>query len=273
VDDEDPFRLNRAWWDERVAIHVAGEFYAVGGFLDGRSTLRPFEKAEMGDVSGSRLVHLQCHFGLDTLSWAREGAVVTGIDFAPRAVEAARELARQASIAAEFVEAGVYDAAEALDGRTFDVVYTSIGAIIWLPDIMRWASTVTTLLAPGGRFYMAEFHPFSAVLGEEVLDQEDLKVTDSYFDPGPFADECSGSYAEPGVQTRHNRSLTWQHGLGAVVTALAQAGLRIEFLHEHPCALRARWPFMQRRPDRTYQMPPGRPRVPLLYSVKATQPR
>jgi SAM-dependent methyltransferase len=267
-DDEDRIRLNRAWWDERVALHMAGEFYDVAGFLAGRSTLRPFEAAELGDVDGCRLVHLQCHFGLDTLSWAREGALVTGVDFAPNAIAAARDLARRAGLRAEFVEAGAYDAVTALDGRAFDVVYTSIGAIIWLPDITRWAGTVAALLAPGGRFYLAEFHPFSVVLGEE-----DLTVTDSYFDPGPFLHDEPGSYADPDAETRHRQSLTWHHGLGAVISSLAQAGLRIEFLHEHPYALRARWPFLERRPDRTYHMPAGLPQVPLLYSVKATRSR
>lgn len=268
VDDEGRIRLNRSWWDDRVAIHMAGEFYDVGGFLAGRSSLRPFETAELGSVAGCRLVHLQCHFGLDTLSWAREGALVTGVDFAPAAVAAARDLARQAGITAEFAEAAVYDAVTALEGRTFDVVYTSIGSIIWLPDLIRWASTVTRLLAPGGRFYMAEFHPFSVVLGEE-----DLMVTDSYFDPGPFLHDEPGSYADPDATTTHHHSLTWHHGLGAVVTALAQAGLRIELLHEHSYTLRARWPFCERQPDRTYHMPPGRPQVPLLYSIMATRPR
>jgi SAM-dependent methyltransferase len=267
VDDEDRFRLNRAWWDERVGVHLGGEFYDVGGFLAGRSTLRPFEVAEIGEVAGARLVHLQCHFGLDTLSWARRGALVTGVDFSPSAVAAARDLARRAGLAAEFVEAGVYDAVTALGGRAFDVVYTSIGAIIWLPDITRWASTMAGLLAPGGRFYMAEFHPFSVVLGDE-----DLTVTDSYFDPGPFLHEETGSYADPDAETSHRQSVTWHHGLGDVISSLAQAGLRIEFLHEHPYALRARWPFLERRPDRTYHMPPDRPQVPLLYSVMATRP-
>jgi SAM-dependent methyltransferase len=268
VDDEDRARLNRAWWDERVAVHMAGEFYDVAGFLAGRSTLRPFEVAEMGDVTGSSMVHLQCHFGLDTLSWARQGALVTGVDFSPNAIASARDLARRAGIPAHFVEAGVYEAVTALDRRAFDVVYTSIGTIIWLPDLARWASTVAALLAPGGRFYMAEFHPFSVVLGDE-----DLTVTDSYFDQGPFLHDESGSYADPDAQTVHRQSVTWHHGLGAVISALAGAGLRIEFLHEHPYALRARWPFLERSADRTYHMPAGKPQVPLLYSLKATQPR
>jgi SAM-dependent methyltransferase len=267
VDDEEAARLNRAWWDERVAAHLTGQFYDIGGFLAGRSTLRPFEAAEMGDVAGATLVHLQCHFGLDTLSWARRGAVATGVDFSPSAVSAARDLASRARLPAEFVAANVYDAVEALGRRTFDVVYTSIGAIIWLPDIARWADTVAALLAPGGRFYMAEFHPFSVVLGEE-----DMTVADSYFDEGPDLSDEPGSYAAPGAKTVHDRSVTWNHGLGSVITALAQAGLRIEFLHEHPFTLRARWPFLERREDRTYHMPAGRPEVPLLYSVKAVKP-
>lgn len=267
MDDQALQALNRAWWDERVPTHVAGGFYDVDAFLAGRSTLRPFEPAEMGDVGGATVVHLQCHFGLDTLSWARRGAVATGVDFSPNAVAAARDLADRAGISAEFVEANVYDAAEAVDRRTFDAVYTSIGAIIWLPDIVRWADTVAALLAPGGRFYMVETHPFSVVLGEE-----DLTVTDSYFDASPILSDEPGSYAAPGAKTIHNRSVTWIHGLGSVITALAQAGLRIEFLHEHPFALRARWPFLERRADRTYHMPAGRPEVPLLYSVKAVKP-
>lgn len=267
VDDEGRFRLNGEWWDERVALHVSGSFYDVEGFVAGRSTLRPFEVTEMGSVTGATLVHLQCHFGLDSLSWAREGAVVTGVDFAPAAVAAARELAIRAGIEAEFAEAAVYDAVRVLGGRLFDIVYTSIGAIIWLPDIERWAATVAALMVPGGRFYMAEFHPFSVVLGEE-----DLAVTDSYFDPGPFVLDEPGSYADPQAQARHHQSVTWHHTIGGVVSALAGAGLRIEFLHEHPYTLRARWPFLERRPDRTFHMPSGRPQVPLLYSLKATLP-
>jgi 2-polyprenyl-3-methyl-5-hydroxy-6-metoxy-1,4-benzoquinol methylase len=132
VDDQALQALNRAWWDERVATHAAGGFYDVDAFLAGGTTLRPFEAAEMGDVGGATLVHLQCHFGLDTLSWARRGALATGVDFSPNAVAAARDLAGRTGISAQFVEANVYDAAGALDRRTFDIVYTSIGSIIWL---------------------------------------------------------------------------------------------------------------------------------------------
>ncbi|MEV0425103.1 class I SAM-dependent methyltransferase [Micromonospora sp. NPDC050495] len=141
---------NRANWDERVPIHVAGPFYDLPGFVAGRSTLHDFEVAEVGAVTGKKLLHLQCHIGLDTLSWARRGAVVTGLDFSAPAVAAAEDLAAQIGVTtARFVTADVYDAVQALDGRTFDIVYTGFGALCWLPDIDRWARTAADLVAPG----------------------------------------------------------------------------------------------------------------------------
>lgn len=160
---EEWFEVNRANWDERVPIHVEGEFYDVAGFLAGEERLRPFELAEMGDVGGKDLLHLQCHFGIDTLGWAGHGARVTGLDFSAPAVEAATKLASQLSLDASFVRANVYDAAEALEGRTSDVVYTGLGALNWLPDIERWAGVAEALIRPGGFLYLAEFHPFTWV--------------------------------------------------------------------------------------------------------------
>ena len=259
--------LNRGHWDELVPIHLHGAFHDVPGFLAGRSTLRPFELSELGPVAGSTLLHAQCHFGLDTLSWAREGATVTGFDFSSIAIAAARDLAARAGLEAEFVQADVYDAVEALGGRTFDVVYTGIGSIHWLPDIARWATVMAQLLAPGGRFYMPEFHPFA-----DVFADDELIAVDSYFDRGPHVHTSSGSYADPSAPTTHNTRVTWSHVLGEVVTALAEAGLVIEFLHEHPVALRARWPFLQRNRDGTYGMPSGQPELPLLFSIRARRP-
>ncbi|MDQ3636616.1 MAG: class I SAM-dependent methyltransferase, partial [Actinomycetota bacterium] len=167
---------NKASWDERVPIHVGGEFYGVEGFRAGEEHLRPFELEEMGDVSGKELLHLQCHFGKDTLSWARHGARVTGLDFSAPAVEAAGKLAAEIGIEAEFVRSDVYEANEALGGRTFDVVYTGLGALNWLPDITRWAGVVAGLVRPGGFLYLAEFHPFANVFGDD-----DLTVEHDYF--------------------------------------------------------------------------------------------
>ena len=141
---------NRASWDERVPIHASGEFYDVAGFRSGQERLRPFEISEVGDVTGKELVHLQCHFGIDTLSWARRGARVVGLDFSAPAIGEARRLAAELGLDADFVRSDVYDAPGSLGGRDFDVVYTGLGAINWLPDIRRWAGVAAALVRPGG---------------------------------------------------------------------------------------------------------------------------
>ena len=154
--------LNLRHWDELVPTHVHGAFHDVSGFLAGRSTLRPFERSELGPVGGPTLVHAQCHFGLDTLSWEREGAIVTGFDFSAAAVRAADDLARRACLDAEFPQADVYDAFDAIGGRTFDVVYTGVGAIHWLPDITRWGAAMAQLLVPGAAPTWLSFIPSRA---------------------------------------------------------------------------------------------------------------
>lgn len=263
--------VNRAHWDERVPIHVAGDFYDVDGydvdgFKAGREALRPFELEEVGEVAGRDLVHLQCHFGQDTLAWARHGARVTGLDFSAPAVEAARALAAEVNVAADFVAADVYDAVAALGDRRFDVVYTGLGALCWLPDIDRWAQIVAALLRPGGFVYVSEFHPIT-----EVFADEDLTVRYAYFHTEPHVFEAPGTYADLEAETEHNRSVEWVHGIGAVVSALLGAGLRLELLREHDHTLFPRWPFMERR-DGEYRIPDGMPSLPLMYSLRASRP-
>ena len=233
--------LNRAWWDERAPINAASEFYDVEGFKAGRDTLRPFEIEELGDVSGRTLVHLQCHFGLDTLSWARRGARVSGLDFSAPALEAARQIAAEIGVEADFVCSDLYDAVEALGGRRFDVVYTGLGAIGWLPDIRRWADVVATLVEPGGVLYLSEFHPFSWVFADE-----DLSIAHDYFHHRLEFDDSAGSYADEQAVTVNNRTEAWHHTLGDVVSAVIDAGLTIELLHEHDYTLFRRWPFLEK---------------------------
>jgi SAM-dependent methyltransferase len=256
--------VNRELWDERVPIHAEGEFYDLAGFAAGRSTLRPFELTEMGSVAGLTLIHPQCHMGLDTLSWAREGARVTGLDFSEPAIKVARELAERIGVEADFVLSDVYDSVAAVNQRQFDVVYTGGGAINWLPDIRRWAGVMADLLVPGGRFYMFEFHPLHEVFGDE-----ELTVERSYFERGPLLYDEPGTYADLDAATLHNRSVDWVHGVGDVVSALIEAGLTIEFLHEHDYTLYPRWPFLEASPDGSYRMPEGRPALPLMYSLRA----
>ncbi|MFC9394170.1 class I SAM-dependent methyltransferase [Streptomyces sp. NPDC057027] len=269
---EDWHEANRAKWDERVPIHVASEFYDLDTFRAGKDALRDFELAEVGDVSGRSLLHLQCHIGLDTLSWARHGASrVVGLDFSEPAVETARSLAADLGLSQEraaFVAADVYDAAEAVPDGSYDIVYTGGGALNWLPDLERWAETAASLVTPGGFLYVAEFHP----LTDSLDDETGSRVVHDYFVRDPWVDTHPGTYADADAVTVHNRSVEWVHPVGEVVTALAKAGLRIEFLHEHDASLFPRYGALQRHEDGYYRFPAGRPRVPLMYSVKASRP-
>lgn len=256
--------VNRAWWDERAPHHVAGELYDVDGFRAGESRLRPFEQQELGDVAGRELVHLQCHFGLDTLSWARLGARVTGLDFSAPAIEAADRLADEAGLDARFVVADVYDAATVL-GRTYDVVYTGIGALCWLPDIPRWARVVRDLLVPGGVLYLVEVHPIVDILGDE-----DLTVRYPYVHDEPIAEDEPGSYATAEGPAYANTAIrAWNHPLSRVIGSLLDAGLAIELFHEHPFTVYKRWPFMRADDDGRFWLPDEYPALPLLYSLRA----
>jgi SAM-dependent methyltransferase len=258
--------LNRANWDDRVPVHLASEFYDLERFRAGANSLRPFETTEAGDVTGKRLVHLQCHVGLDTLSWARNGAQVTGLDFSEPAITAARSLAADRGIHASFAVADVYDAVTALGGRRFDVAYTGTGALVWLPDIPRWAGVVATLLVPGGFLYLVEAHPFARILD----DAQGASVVQDYFDDGPSVEDYPCSYTD-GPPLEHTRSVQFQHPLGQIVTALADAGLRIDFLNEHDFDVCQRFESLERHGDE-YRFPAGRDRVPMLFSLRATRP-
>ncbi|MGW0465357.1 class I SAM-dependent methyltransferase [Streptomyces sp. NPDC003027] len=263
---------NRARWDERVAIHAASEYYDLDAFRAGKEALRDFELAEVGDVTGRSLLHLQCHIGLDTLSWARHGAShVVGLDFSEPAVETARSLAADLGLApdrAAFVAADAYDAVEAVPDSSYDIVYTGTGALCWLPDIDRWAETAAALVAPGGFLYVAEFHP----LTDSLDDETGTRVVHDYFVRDPWVDTTPGTYADVDAATVHNRSVEWVHPVGEVVTAIARAGLRIEFLHEHDVSLIPRFGTLRRREDGYYRFPADRPRVPLMYSLRASRP-
>jgi SAM-dependent methyltransferase len=269
--DEAWFELNRTWWDERVAVHVASDYYGVARFLAGSTPLRDYEIAEAGDVDGLDLVHLQCHFGMDTLGWARLGARVVGVDLSEPAILAARELAARAELDAEFVVANVYDAPATLRGRTFDRVYTGIGALCWLPDIDEWARVVARLLRPGGRLHLVEFHPVT----HWCLSETDLTVKYSYFHEGPWvweedADE-PGDYADPDATFEHNDTVEWNHGIGAIVTALVAAGLQIESLVERPTCFMQRWPSMVEHAEQDWRLPPDQPQIPLSFSLLASK--
>jgi SAM-dependent methyltransferase len=228
--------INRANWDERVPAHVRSPDYAVERFAADPAHLSHvvrFDMPLLGDIAGKRAVHLQCHIGTDTVSLARLGARITGLDFSPPAVAAARKLAAAAGVDAEFVEAEVYDAATVLGAGSFELVYTGIGALCWLPDIARWAAVVAALLAPGGRLFLREAHPMLWALQDARSDG--LLVVDyPYFerDEATVFDE-PGTYVQTDVEFEHTAGHEWNHGLGEIVTALLANGLQLTALVEH----------------------------------------
>ncbi len=264
-------RLNRANWDERVPVHVASPFYDVAGWKAGRDALAPFEPEEVGEVAGRDLVHLQCHFGLDTLSWARRGARVTGLDFSEPAVAAARQLAAEAGLDARFVRSDVYDAVSAL-GATYDIVYTSHGVLGWLPDLDRWADVVFALLRPGGIMYLSEFHPLSWCFAQGTQAREvGVGAEHDYFAADPLDIDEAGTYADRDAATHSNRTVEFQHTLGEMVSVLCARGLQIEFLRERDWTLFQQFDWLQAC-ERTYHQPEGAARIPLMFSLRARRP-
>jgi 2-polyprenyl-3-methyl-5-hydroxy-6-metoxy-1,4-benzoquinol methylase len=272
LSSEAQMAVNRLKWDERVPIHIADRtgIYDVPGFLRGNDTLKSIEDSEIGDVSGRRIAHLQCHFGLDSLSLARRGATVTGLDFSQEAVTAAKGLAEQTGLGAEFVCGNVYDAVEHLGPAGFDMVYVSWGAIIWLPDIARWAAVASRLLVPGGRLYLADLHPALA-----QLEEEDGKLVFTYPRRSHGSREAlkfheDQSYAGNGAVLGNKQHFEWIHPLSDIVTALHEGGLRLDFLHEHDMLPWPGLPSMVPAPDGMYRFPDQMIAPPVAFSLGAT---
>ncbi len=263
---------NRRHWDELLPVHIASDFYDVASFKAGRTTLGALELEELDDVRGKTLLHLQCHFGLDTLSWAREGAIVTGVDFSEPAIVAARALAHETGIDARFIVSDLYELPDKLDER-FEIVFTSKGVLFWLPDLSPWASVIAQVLRAGGTFYMFEFHP---VLG--IFDKPDgvtdLFIRYPYFvPPAPLVFDDDGSYADRSATLVHRRTYTWPHPVSDVITSLIAAGLRIDWFHEFPFTVEHFFPFMEETEGHTFRLTKHDGCVPLMYSVKATKPK
>lgn len=262
--------VNRVRWDELVPIHAGSEMYRVEPFKSGGVALHSLEQDELGDVAGKSFLHLQCHFGLDSLSWARLGAQVTAVDYSEPAIELARSLSAETGVAARFIHSNVYDLPEMLD-ETFDIVFTSYGVLCWLPDIRAWAEIVARYLKPGGTFYIVEGHPFMWAF-ENNADKDGLDVTYPYFmDEQPLAFNEPGTYADEHADVQNTVTHEWNHPIGEIVTALIDAGLRIEFLHEHDILVWKQFEFMELVDERYYKLPDGYPSLPLMFSIKATR--
>jgi SAM-dependent methyltransferase len=233
---EDYRRFNRAAWDERAPAHAASPDYARERFLSDPGFLSDvvrFDLPRLGDITGLRGIHLQCHIGTDTLSLARLGARMSGLDFSPASLAQARRLAADTNTEIEFVEADVYDAVRVLGAGRFELVYTGIGALCWLPSIHRWSEVVAELLAPGGQLFIREGHPMLWALDDEREDKL-LTVEYPYFErEEPIVAEYSGTYVATDAIFEATVNHNWNHGLGETITTLLEAGMEVTSLVEH----------------------------------------
>jgi len=278
-------RINREHWDAVVPAHVASEFYDLGPLRAGAGRLYSIEEAELPVIaahgwSGLRVLHLQCHFGADSLVLAQRGATVVGLDFSLPAIRAARALAEELGLTdrARFVCADVYDARHALpDPGGFDVVYTTWGTIGWLPDIAEWARIIAWFLKPGGRLYFADGHPTAFVFDDAPpatwRDAEGGPFPTArfpYFETEGLVIEEDSDYADPDVRREATRTVEWMHPLGSTVSALVDAGLALDFLHEHDAVPWRMFAALERRGDGLWGWP-GRSWLPLGMSLGATR--
>lgn len=265
-------KANRELWNAWTRLNLDSPFYDVEGFVSGRSPrdLDPVARAGPGDVRGKSLLHLQCHFGMDTIRWAQHGATVTGVDFSEAAIAAARALSARMDVFATFVHSDVYGLPAKLDGR-FDVVFTSHGVLGWLPDLERWAQVIAHFLVPGGIFYIVEVHPVLQLFDDRRTDRE-LRLLYPYFHgPEPFREEMDGCYAAPDALIRSVQHV-WLHKLSDIIGSLVRAGLWIESFEEYPVLGWRFLPWMERRADGWWHLPDTEGSLPLMFSLKATKP-
>ncbi|WP_257457152.1 class I SAM-dependent methyltransferase [Archangium lipolyticum] len=272
----DYITLNKANWDERAALHAASKGYDTASFITDPQHLSPvvrFDLPRLGNIADARGVHLQCHIGTDTLSLSRLGARMTGLDFSPGSIAQARLLAQRSGAQVDFVEADVYDAAQVLSPGSFDLVYTGIGALCWLPSIDRWARTISELLKPGGRLFIREGHPILWAVNEKHRDA--LVIEYPYFErKEPTVWDSDSTYVETEGSLTATVTHEWNHGLGELVTALLTHGLDITALVEHDSVPWEALPGqMSCSPDGEWRLDKDPWRLPLSYTLQATKRR
>ena len=265
----DPIEMNRRNWDERAAIHArdSNGDYMLDRFRAGEDALHEIEAAELGDISGKRVLHLQCHIGRDTLCLVRRGATVTGLDFSGAALNVARRLSDETGLKADFIE-GTVDQAPELTPGPFDLVFITWGTICWLPDVRKWAKVIASVLAAGGELYFADAHPAFSVLEEydgRLVPTFDFQTPCDR--PLQFTDATTYT-GDPTIMT-HQSTQQWIHSLSAVLGGLIDAGLAITMFREHELLPWRGLPSLVPASDRMWRFPEGVPRIPLSYSVRA----
>ncbi|MDM1390180.1 class I SAM-dependent methyltransferase [Myroides marinus] len=261
---KDYIEVNKKTWNEKVALHVDSEFYNMKDFLAGETSLNEIELNLLGDIKGKKILHLQCHFGQDTLSLARMGAEVTGVDLSDKAVEKGRELAEQLGLNARFICSDVYKLPEVLEEQ-FDIVYTSYGVIGWLPDMNKWAEVVSKFVKPGGKFVFVEFHPFVW-----MYDYDFTKVDYSYFNVEDIVETESGTYADRSADVQL-KSVSWNHSIAEVVQSLVDHQLQIKTFEEHNYSPYSCFNHVVEIAPKKFQIAPFGDKVPLVYAIVASK--
>lgn len=258
------FEANKLLWNQRTAVHKDSSFYDVPAFLAGTSSLNQIELHELGDVSGKTILHLQCHFGMDSLSLARMGAKVTGVDLSDEAIKEARRLNEELELDARFICCNVYDLGDHLHEQ-FDIVFTSYGVVGWLPDLQPWAKLIDHFLKPGGFFYMAEFHPVVWML------DEDFKEVKYYYQNREIIEtDSTGTYTDRDAPIKA-KEYSWNHGLGEVINPLLSQGLQLQFLNEYTYSPYPCFQHVVQGVDGLWRVKGLEDKIPMVYSLKAVK--
>jgi len=261
---EDYIEINKKTWNNKTEVHVTSNFYDNESFLHGKSTLKDIELKLLGDISGKKILHLQCHFGQDTMTFSRMGAKATGVDLSDKAIEKAKEFNAQLGLDAQFICCDLYDLPNHLDEQ-FDIVFTSYGTIGWLPDLNKWAKVVSKFLKPGGRFIMAEFHPVVW-----MFDNDFKEIFYNYFNVTPIIEEETGTYADKNAPLEA-KTITWNHPTSEVLNALISNGLEINSFNEYDYSPYNCFNQTEEFEPNKFRIKHLENKIPMVFSIKATK--
>ena len=260
--EENYIEINKQSWNKKTASHLVSDFYNVKGFLNGQSSLNEIELKLLGDIKGKSILHLQCHFGQDTISLGRLGANVTGIDLSDKAIESANKLAEKANIETSFICCDIYDLPNHLN-KQFDIVFTSYGTIGWLPDIDKWAKIVSKYLKPNGKFVFVEFHPVVW-----MFDDDFKEIKYKYFNSEAIIEIENGTYADKNAEI-NQECITWNHGIGEVVNSLIKNGLEVKSLKEYDYSPYNCFSKTIEFEQKKYRIKHLDDKIPMVYSIVA----
>lgn len=264
------FEANKASWNKRAAVHKDSTFYDLQSFKEGKTSLNKIELEELGDVKGKTLLHLQCHFGMDTMSWAREGAIATGVDLSDEAINLAKEINAELGLNATFICSNIYDLADSSKApplerfrEAFDIVFTSYGTIGWLPGLDKWADIITHFLKPGGTFYIADFHPTLW-----MMDDDFKYIKYNYFNTGIIVEDTVGTYTDRDAPIR-STEYNWNHPFSEIISSLLKHGLTITQFHEFPYSPYPCFNNVEQGQDGMWRIKGLEEKLPMMYSIKA----